>query len=150
MLEQLSVLIDAGVGLASSARLRQLQDEHLDEVNEVWRWLCRYALQAQTYGVFAEVSCGTGEARVQICDLAQQWNADLIMLGTGRKPSFKEKLFGSTTTHVVQYAPCSVIVVRSDSPEYVHQLATLRRVPEPQPLQQQSAWNFSLPIAYPT
>lgn len=111
-LEQLGTFMDAGFGLASPAKLRQLQEQHLEEVNEVWQWLCAYAIQAQAQGVVAEVTCETGDAGTQICSLAQQWDADLIVIGHGGKPSLKEKLFGSTTNHVVLHAPCTVMAVQ--------------------------------------
>ncbi|AFZ36305.1 UspA domain-containing protein [Stanieria cyanosphaera PCC 7437] len=148
-LEQLSLLIDAGCGLVSSAKLRKFQDEHLNEVKESWLWLCDYALQAQAYGINAEVKCETGEARVQICTLVQQWEADLIVVGHGGKPSLKEKLFGNITNQVVLHAPCSVIVVQPESKtQNLSHFKTSKSIREPNKIAQQSMWNLQVPVAY--
>lgn len=151
-LEQLGTLIDTGFGLATCAKLQRLQDEHLNEVNEAWQWLCDYALQAQAQGVFAEVTCKEGEPGVHICSLAQQWDADLIVIGQGGKPSLKEKLFGSTTNHVRQYASCSIMIVQPEN--------STQCLPHPRASQTwengsrrvddqlaQSIWNLPNPIA---
>lgn len=151
-LEQLGTLIDRGFGLASSAKFQQLQNEHLNEVNEAWQWLSDYALQAQAQGIFAEVTCQSGEAGVQICSLAQQWDADLILIGQGGKPSLKEKLFGSTTNHVRQYASCSIMIVQ---PENNTQCLRHPRAPQTWEIGSnrvdnqlaQSIWNSRIPIA---
>jgi nucleotide-binding universal stress UspA family protein len=150
-LEQLGTLIDAGFGLASPAKLQRLQDEHLNEVNEAWQWLCDHALQAQAQGIFAEVTCQAGEAGVQICSLAQQWEAALIIIGHG-KPSLKEKLFGSTTHYVRYHAPCSIMIVQPEnSPQCLRHPKTPKTLVNG--LHQfderlaQSIWNLRIPIA---
>lgn len=151
-LEQLGTLVDAGFGLATCAKLQRLQDEHRNKVNEAWHWLCEYALQAQAQGVFAEVTCQVGDAGVQICSLAQQWEADLIVIGQGGKPSLKEKVFGSTTNHVRHHASCSIMIVQPENtPQCLRHSRVSktwengsRRVDEQLA---QSIWNRPIPIA---
>lgn len=55
----------------------------------------------------------TGTAQQAIVDAARQEAVDLVVVGT-RDPHRFERLFGgSVSRHVVEHAPCSVLVVRS-------------------------------------
>jgi nucleotide-binding universal stress UspA family protein len=152
MMEQMGTLIDAGFGLVSSAKLRQLNNEHHAQVNEAYQWLCNYALEAQAHGVFAEVVHEVGEARVQICHLAQQLNADLIVLGSSSKASLKQRLCGSKTEYVMRHAPCCVMVVQAeDESQCLHQPRTPKKyVNESHRTESRlarSMWNIHIPVA---
>ncbi|MFQ4137270.1 universal stress protein [Nodosilinea sp. PGN35] len=107
---QLNSCIDAGFGLVPSAKRQQWQNQHLKDVSGAWQWLCHYALQAQSQGISAEVLCKVGEADSQICALAQQWQADLVVLGHG------SRLLGRTTDYVMQHSPCTLMVVQPKRP----------------------------------
>lgn len=111
-LTQLNTCIDAGFGLLPAAKRQQIQNQHLEDINGAWQWLCNYALQAQSQGVSAEAICKVGEASSQLCTLAQQWQADLIVMGHGGKPSLKSRLFGRVTTYAMQHSPCTTMVVQ--------------------------------------
>ena len=111
-LTQLNTCIDAGFGLVPTVKRQQLQHQHLGNVNAAWQQLCDYALQAQSQGVATEVTCKIGEAGSQICDLAQIWQADLIVMGHGGRSSLKSRLFGRTTNYVMQHSPCTLMVVQ--------------------------------------
>jgi nucleotide-binding universal stress UspA family protein len=54
----------------------------------------------------------TGGAYQEICDLAREINADLIVLATRGYTGLKRVLLGSTAERVVRFAPCPVLVVR--------------------------------------
>lgn len=47
-----------------------------------------------------------------ICEYARQADADLIVVGTRGLGGFRKLLLGSVATAVLNYAPCSVLVVR--------------------------------------
>jgi len=44
---------------------------------------------------------------------AVKWDADLIVLGSGRRGELATRLFGSATLRVLQHAPCPVLVAPS-------------------------------------
>jgi nucleotide-binding universal stress UspA family protein len=48
-----------------------------------------------------------------ICDTAQQWCADLILMGRNRRSTISELFLGSTSNYVLHNAPCSVLVVQA-------------------------------------
>jgi nucleotide-binding universal stress UspA family protein len=41
---------------------------------------------------------------------ATEWGADLIILGPSRRGELATRIFGSVTLHVLQHAPCPVLV----------------------------------------
>lgn len=62
-------------------------------------------------GVPAEVVLGIGDAAEAIVELANQRNADLIVVGT-REPGFFERLLGHSVSDSVQrHAHCDVLIV---------------------------------------
>ena len=61
--------------------------------------------------VTAEVSDGS-PARV-IVETAENWEADLIVIGSHGYGFWSRALLGSVSDSVVHHAPCSVLVVRS-------------------------------------
>ncbi|NEN98178.1 MAG: universal stress protein [Moorea sp. SIO3I7] len=93
--------------------IRKVQQENLQKhVEENKEWLRSYAQQANDHGIAAEVSCELADPSVGICDLAQKWSADLIVLGRRGLGGLKEIVLGSVSNYVVHHAPCSVLVVQ--------------------------------------
>lgn len=63
--------------------------------------------------VSTTVRCGSpAEAILQVAD---DWNPDLIVLGSHGRAGFKKLLLGSVSESVVRDAPCSVEVVKDSS-----------------------------------
>ena len=58
-----------------------------------------------------------GDPRSEIVDEAEQWSADLVVLGSHGYTGMKKWLLGSIAQSVVSHAPCSVEVVRVKLPE---------------------------------
>ena len=57
----------------------------------------------------------SGEASAEILKRARDWGADLIVLGAKGAASLESIILGGTAEHVMQGAPCSVLVVRRRS-----------------------------------
>jgi nucleotide-binding universal stress UspA family protein len=57
----------------------------------------------------------SGEASAEILNRARDWGADLIVLGAKGAASLESIILGGTAEHVMQGAPCSVLVVRRRS-----------------------------------
>jgi nucleotide-binding universal stress UspA family protein len=71
-----------------------------------------YQQKAKDQGILAEFSYRTGEPGASICDLAQSWGADLVVVGRRGFKGLAEVLLGSVSNHVVHHAPCSVLVIQ--------------------------------------
>jgi nucleotide-binding universal stress UspA family protein len=67
--------------------------------------------RATEAGIATEFSQLSGRPGKTICDLAKNWQADLIMLGRRGRSGWGELFLGSVSTYVVHHAPCPVMVV---------------------------------------
>lgn len=109
----LHVLADTEVGYVDIKRL----DDHLDQ------WISRkqQGLQllrsrwqaATTVGVQTECLQTPGTPAVRICEVAQSWQADLIVVGHRGLAGLKELVQGSVSNDVMHRAPCSVLTVHA-------------------------------------
>ncbi|MBP0022438.1 MAG: universal stress protein [Roseofilum sp. SID2] len=46
-----------------------------------------------------------------ICDLAQSWNADLVVMGRRGRSNLTQWFLGSVSNYVIHHVPCSVYLV---------------------------------------
>jgi nucleotide-binding universal stress UspA family protein len=68
---------------------------------------------ASAKGVRVECSQSAGDPGQSICKAAQQWSADLILMGRNRRSTLSELFLGSTSNYALHHAPCSVLVVQA-------------------------------------
>ena len=66
----------------------------------------------RTSGLTAEPAVRQGDPRSVIVDEAEDWSADLIIVGSRGQTGITRWLLGSVAQSVVTHAPCSVEVVR--------------------------------------
>jgi nucleotide-binding universal stress UspA family protein len=72
------------------------------------------ARQAADRGVACETRVAVGPAYRLIVELAGEWDAGLIVMGSHGRTGLKRLLMGSVTERVVGQAPCPVLVVKAD------------------------------------
>ena len=72
------------------------------------------AAEAKTAGVDAEFLQDFGNPGRTICDQAQLWSADLILIGSRGLTGVKEMFLGSVSNYVTHHAPCSVLLLREN------------------------------------
>jgi nucleotide-binding universal stress UspA family protein len=92
----------------------------IDQYAKEWReyeqrgieQLQTYAAQAQERGIQVEVSQNFGNSGSMICEVAQSWSADAIVMGRNQKSVMSEIFLGSTSNYVLHHAPCSVMVIQ--------------------------------------
>lgn len=53
-----------------------------------------------------------GSVREQLSNLVEEWNADLLVMGSHGKGQFQKMFLGSVSTAMLTNADCSVIIVR--------------------------------------
>lgn len=63
-------------------------------------------------GIAVEWTQAVGDPGRQICQIAQDWDADLIMLGRRGLSGLGEILLGSVSNYVMHHSPCSVVAVQ--------------------------------------
>jgi nucleotide-binding universal stress UspA family protein len=73
--------------------------------------------EATAAGVKTEFTQLAGNPGRMICQLASNWSADLILVGSRGLKGLKEMFLGSVSNYVIHHAPCSVLIVRNVSTE---------------------------------
>lgn len=68
--------------------------------------------EATAAGVSTEFTQLAGNPGRMICELANNWSADLILVGSRGLNGLKEMFLGSVSNYVTHHAPCSVLIVR--------------------------------------
>lgn len=68
--------------------------------------------ELQTIGVAHGTKMRRGHAAEQILDEAAEWQADLIVIGQLGRRGLTRFMMGGTATRIVQYARCSVLLVK--------------------------------------
>jgi nucleotide-binding universal stress UspA family protein len=62
--------------------------------------------------VTAEALVVQGFPDEKICEMAGEWNADAVVVGSHGRRGFERLVMGSVSVSVLAHAPCTVIVVR--------------------------------------
>ena len=83
-----------------------------DYKEEGLNFLRNLTKKATESGVFAEYTQLSGNPGRKICELAKNWEADLILVGSRGLKGLKEMFLGSVSNYVTHHAPCSVLIVR--------------------------------------
>lgn len=102
-----SVLKDSEGGLFQT-RFAEYEQKKLD-------FLKNLAQKALDAGVNTEYAQFSGVPGSEICELASNWSADLILVGSRGLQGLKEMFLGSVSNYVTHHAPCSVLIVRTNS-----------------------------------
>ncbi|NEQ45285.1 MAG: universal stress protein [Leptolyngbya sp. SIOISBB] len=67
----------------------------------------------QEHSVTTEWTQAVGDPGRQICQIAKDWQADLILIGRHNRSGISELWLGSVSSYVMHHAGCSVIVVQA-------------------------------------
>jgi nucleotide-binding universal stress UspA family protein len=90
-------------------KYQQKLKQEIQKVNDRSEYYCQQALMQKIPATF---TCEIGEPGKKICEFAQSWNADLIVLGCRGHSAIAEVLLGSVSSYVIHHAYCSVLVVK--------------------------------------
>lgn len=107
-------LSDSILDLGSSAMAERLVLEHenMKEVAKDQLELVRGDLELKVGPGRVTTEVGEGDPREVILQMAQNWNADLIVMGSHGRTGLKRLLLGSVSQAVAVHSPCSVAIVR--------------------------------------
>lgn len=99
---------------ASAKEFLAIAQDQMDVTLERTRqWLASLEAQAQSAAVEVSWDWRGGEAGPQICEIAQQYQADLIVIGRRGRGRLQTALLGSVSNYVLHHAHCSVLVVQN-------------------------------------
>ena len=78
-----------------------------------WKRLKRRPTSLRDAGVDVETHAREGDPADAILDVAEEENADLIVVGNKGMTGAKRFLLGSVPNKVSHHAPCSVMIIRT-------------------------------------
>ncbi|HEY9642001.1 MAG TPA: universal stress protein [Coleofasciculaceae cyanobacterium] len=81
------------------------------EIQQIQSVLQQFYAMATREGVVAEYAYKIAEPGQGLCHMAQQWEADLVMMGRRGRKGLTEALLGSVSNYVLHHAPCPVLVI---------------------------------------
>ncbi len=88
--------------------------------------------EATAAGVSTEFTQLAGNPGRMICELANNWSADLILVGSRGLKGLKEMFLGSVSNYVTHHAPCSVLIVRQPVDSRTDRVSSEARVNDQQ------------------
>ncbi|MEG4088484.1 universal stress protein [Microcoleus sp. Pol12B4] len=106
--------VDLGMNVELMDQAYQAQRLRLEsEVKHASGLLKNYCDAAAKQGLQVEFDCKMdGDPGHCICESAENWGADLIVLGRRGRTGFAEAFLGSVSNYVVHHASCSVFVIQ--------------------------------------
>ncbi|MEG5067058.1 universal stress protein [Microcoleus sp. B3-A4] len=106
--------VDLGLNVELMDQAYQAQRLRLDrDVKQASGLLKNYCDAAAKQGLQVEFDCKMdGDPGHCICESAENWGADLIVLGRRGRTGLAEAFLGSVSNYVVHHASCSVFVIQ--------------------------------------
>lgn len=88
-------------------------DQYAEELLQNYQ---KQALDAGITNVQYEIHYGSPKVKIPK-DIAKKQKIDLILCGATGMNAFERFLIGSVSEHIIRYAPCDVLVVRTEKEE---------------------------------
>ena len=88
------------------------QERLKQEIDEINDWLSGYVQKSKAEGISCQLEWKLGDAGRWIREMAENWQADLIVLGRRGHQGLAEFFLGSVSNYIVHHATCSVLVVQ--------------------------------------
>ncbi|MEG4232819.1 universal stress protein [Microcoleus sp. Pol11C3] len=106
--------VDLGMNVELMNQAYQAQRLRLEsDVKQASGFLKNYCDAAAKQGLQVEFDCKMdGAPGHSVCESAENWGADLIVLGRRGRTGFAEAFLGSVSNYVVHHASCSVFVIQ--------------------------------------
>jgi nucleotide-binding universal stress UspA family protein len=84
-----------------------------EEIGPAKEFVQRVAKELSDAGFKTDCSVKIGDVRETIIEMAEDWHADLIIVGSHGQRGLKRLLLGSVAEFVARHATCSVELVRT-------------------------------------
>ena len=89
---------------------RQKLAEHQKLGLDLLQKLTEKATAAEVATEYSQLNGNPGRT---ICELADTWKADLVVVGSRGLKGIKEMFLGSVSNYVTHHTPCSILIVRT-------------------------------------
>lgn len=111
--------VDLGMNVELMNQAYQAQRLRLEsEEKQASGLLKNYCDAATKQGLQVEFDCKMdGDPGHSVCESAENWGADLIVVGRRGRTGLTEAFLGSVSNYVVHHASCSVFVIQEVKPE---------------------------------
>ncbi len=93
----------------------EMSEIRQDQLKEARELVTRAAQALRAAGFRVDPSVKEGDIRAGIIDVAAEWHADLIVVGSHGRRGLERFLLGSVSEAVARHAPCSVEIIRVPS-----------------------------------
>jgi len=114
---------DTFIGIPASAM--QIYAERLENREQAGiEKLRSLEVEATAAGVTTEFTQKIGDPGKMICEVANTWNANLIVIGRRGLSGLSELFMGSTSNYVLHHASCDVLTIQG-----IAQTMPLRKLP---------------------
>ena len=118
---QLTLMHVQHVAMTTLPDVAMLSPDVQESVSQaVARGLVMLCDRAEASGVAADWHIAVGSTAVEICTLAADLQADLIVIGSHGGGAFSHALLGSVAERVVRKASCPVLTVRPQTESSLH------------------------------
>ena len=84
-----------------------------DEIKPAHELVERIAQELRGSGFKVDTAVEVGDIRQKIIDSAEDWDADLVVVGSRGRSGIQRLLLGSVAEFVARHAKCSVEIVRT-------------------------------------
>ena len=107
-----------GIGALGNANLHATlkqfcRERWTEEIERVRDRLQSFYEQAKLQGISAEYNYQVGNPSASICQHAEDWGVDLVIIGRRTRMKWSELLLKSVSSYVLHHASCSVFVIQT-------------------------------------
>ncbi|MDJ0724230.1 MAG: universal stress protein [Prochloraceae cyanobacterium] len=102
-------------GTSSELNIEVWQEQWQEFQKEGLEMLQAFAAEARKADLQVEYRQVAGSPSRNVCTIAREWQADLIVIGRRGRSGLSEMLLGSVSNYVVHHAPCSVLIVQEEA-----------------------------------
>jgi nucleotide-binding universal stress UspA family protein len=97
---------------AAKSYIPQIENIRRERLKTAENLVERIAARLKAAGFKATQAISEGDPRARIVESAEEWGANLIVVGSHGAKGFERALVGSVSEGVARYAKCSVQIVR--------------------------------------
>ncbi|MBD2060147.1 universal stress protein [Oculatella sp. FACHB-28] len=105
---------ELGLSAHFVSQTHQAQYTYLEQQIEAAKaLLSHYGETATRQGIATEINYRVADPGQGLCEIAKNWNADLIVVGRRGRKGLTEAILGSVSNYVLHHASCAVLIIQA-------------------------------------